>query len=207
MKNVSFQKLRTLFFIALVYWSSSAVRAGELTDAVKADDLKRVQALISGGADVNESGLFGNPLHMAVAKGSVEIARVLIDAGADIEAEGSSGAHPLHTAALGNKTAVTALLIEHGANVDARDSKAMTPLIVSATFGYVKIAGALLEAGADPELEDDASHWRAIHHAAFNGHLEVTELLLSNGVNVNQPNPFRGEENFFGGSSKDHGIT
>ena len=68
--------------------------------------------------------------------------------------------------------------------MDARDSKAMTPLIVSATYGYAEIAGALLDAGADPELEDDA-HWRAIHHVAFNGRLEVTELLLSNGVDVN----------------------
>jgi ankyrin repeat protein len=140
MKNAGFEKLTIVFVVGLVFWSSSAARAGELTDAVKADDPQRIQALISGGADVNELDRFGTPLHMAVARGSVEIARVLIDAGADLEAEGSLGARPLHTAALGNQAAVAALLIERGAEVDTRDSKGMTPLIVAASYGHVEIA-------------------------------------------------------------------
>ena len=73
--------------------------AGELTDAVSANDPVRVNLLLSAGADVNEPSRFGAPIHIASGLGAVAIIDALIFASAGIEAEGRAGVHPLHVAA------------------------------------------------------------------------------------------------------------
>ena len=112
-------------FIVSVWLGTGAACASELLDAVKANDAGRVQAAISAGADINENDVYmGSPLHIAVARGKVEIAKLLLDAGADIEAAAKGSlnkAHPLHIAARVNGVAIAALLIERGAKVDSRD--------------------------------------------------------------------------------------
>ncbi len=197
MNKTRHRNLTIALFVGLACWSSLAARAGELSDAVKADDLQGIQALISSGANVNELDGFGTPLHMAVARGSVEIAKLLIEAGADVEAEtvapSQKKAHPLHTAAYSNRAPVAALLIERGAKVDARDSQGSTPLMIAASSGNTKVAELLLQAGADPLAEDSSDHDTPIYVAAMNGHLDVVKLMLSKGVSVNVQNTHTGE--------------
>lgn len=182
---------------AILIWSGSPVAgAAELHDAVKGDDLQRVRTLISGGANVNELDLFGTPLHMAVARGSVKIADVLIGAGADLEAKAGDNqyeGHPLHTAAAANQVTVADLLVEHGAKVDARDSQGRTPLLVAAAYGHVRIAELLLKSGADPLAEDSRYHRTPIHAASVAGKVEVVMLMLSAGVSINLRNSHSGE--------------
>ncbi|MYA12637.1 MAG: ankyrin repeat domain-containing protein, partial [Gemmatimonadetes bacterium] len=71
-----------------------------VADAAMRDDVEAVRALIAEGADVNAprgDGMTG--LHWAALNGNAEIARMLIDAGADLEAVTRLGAHrPLHVA-------------------------------------------------------------------------------------------------------------
>jgi ankyrin repeat protein len=183
-------------FAVLLWLSSPVAGAAELHDAVKANDLQHVQALISSGANVNELDLYGTPLHIAAARDSVEIAKVLIDAGADLEAEAGGSqnkGHPLHTAAAADQVAVAALLIERGAKVDARDSKGRTPLIVAASYGHAQLAELLLESGADPLEEDTIYRQTPIHAASVAGKVEVVMLVLSAGVNINLRNNHSGE--------------
>ena len=103
-----------LFFVS-VWQGTSAATASELHDAVKADDAGRVQAAIAAGADISETDVYvGSPLHIAVARRSMEIAKLLMDASADIEAPAKGSlkkAHPLHMAARVNGVAIAALLI------------------------------------------------------------------------------------------------
>ncbi len=197
MNKTGRRNLTIALFIGLACWSSPAARAGKLSDAVKADDLQGIQALISSGSNVNELDDFGTPLHMAAARGSVEIVKLLIDAGANVEAEtaapSQNKAHPLHTAAYSNRATVAALLIERGAKVDARDSRGFTPLMIAASSGNTKVAELLLQAGADPLAEDSGDHDIPIYVAAMNGHVDVVKLLLSKGVNVNVQNTHTGE--------------
>ena len=190
----------TRIFIPLLvigWLGVSPVKASELLDAIRADDAQRTQDALSAGADMNETvALLGRPLHVAVARGSVEIAKLLIDAGADVEAEAVKGqkkAHPLHIAASFNRVAVAALLIERGAKVDSRDSQGRTPLMIAASGGQTEIAGLLLQMGADPLAEESEYHDTPIYEAAMNGHLGVVKLMLSKGVNVNLRNTRTGE--------------
>ena len=71
------------------------------------------------------------PLHCAAWKGQVEVARILLDAGAPINdhnQNGHYGTTPLHAAAHGNQRAVAELLVQRGADLKARNLHGRTPL-------------------------------------------------------------------------------
>jgi truncated hemoglobin YjbI len=75
------------------------------------------RALVSAGADVNACGGItkATPLHMAARRGSVEIARALLDCGAAIEARDRNGTTPLQRAINCRRDGVSQLLVERGA--------------------------------------------------------------------------------------------
>lgn len=183
--------------LVLGWLGASPANASELLEAIKADDGGRVQAALLAGADINENDVYmGSPLHVAVARGSVEIVTLLIEAGANVDAEGVGSqrkAHPLHIAARVNGGAVASLLLERGAKVDSRDQEGRTPLTIAASNGQTEIAELLLKAGADPLAEELNYHDTPIYFAAMNGHLDVVKLIVSKGVSVNYRNTHTGE--------------
>ena len=75
-------------------------------------------ALLAAGAQVDGAAdARGNTALMGVCfKGYVEIAQILIDAGADVNRRNGVGQTALMMAALVNKTAIIDLLLEHGAD-------------------------------------------------------------------------------------------
>jgi ankyrin repeat protein len=169
-------------------------RPDDMHDAVNAGDVAHIQALIASGGDVNAPGLFGTPLHLAVATGQTWIASMLIDAGADLAAEGDpANSHPLHLAAFHNKPDVARLLIDRGADLDARDALGRTALTVAAAYGRVAVGETLLAAGSDPFARDTVYRDTPIHWAALSGSIEMVELLLSFGVDINTRSGHNGE--------------
>ncbi|MEO8667137.1 MAG: ankyrin repeat domain-containing protein [Bauldia sp.] len=169
-------------------------RPDTLFDAVSAGDLRRVRELLRGHADPNQSDGSQSALHMAAARGYIAIADVLIDAGADIEAEGEpSRGHPLHTAVMNDRPAIAAFLLDRGAQVDARDGQGRTPLIVAAEFGGgVDIGEGLLSRGADPAAIDRTWGDNVLHYAASVGNVTLAKLLVAHGVDVNARNANNG---------------
>ena len=61
------------------------------------------------------------PLHWAASYNSLDVARLLIDRGAEVDARDEDGRTPLHYAARPSCLDVARLLIEHGANTDGID--------------------------------------------------------------------------------------
>lgn len=89
------------------------------------------------------------PLHLAAWSNATAAARVLIDAGADIDAVILSGWTPLHIAARYDAAETAALLLERGAQLDPRDAEDWTPLHVAVVADALRTGGMLLEHGAD----------------------------------------------------------
>ena len=139
---------------------------------------------------VHQRGWIGDsPLHWPAHNGLVEIVELLLDAGADIEADEVNcyGGKPLHWASEHEPRTVE-LLLKRGANVDARNTKSdsdflgMTPLIMNATQkeDCSEVTELLLAAGADAGARD-ARGRTARDHALNRGNTKIAEVLKSAG--------------------------
>jgi ankyrin repeat protein len=66
------------------------------------------------------------PLGTAATFGAVEVARALLEHGADTEATADHGFTPLQSAAANGNRALVELLLAHGARKDARNERGET---------------------------------------------------------------------------------
>lgn len=67
-------------------------------------------------------------MHCCAYSNSVEVALLLIEAGAEIEPRSNDGWTPLHSAARWNNDAMASLLLSRGANVNSKTIGNLTPL-------------------------------------------------------------------------------
>lgn len=88
------------------------------------------------------------PLHCATEPGS---ARLLLAAGADVNAVSAVGLTPLHAAILQENTGLTRILVEAGANLDIKSDEGVSPLISASELGCTESVRLLAEEGADLE--------------------------------------------------------
>ena len=81
-----------------------------------ADGAKVVHALVGAGAkvDADDGVKHCTPLHMAARRGNVDVAKALLDCGADLAARDTLGATPLRRAINCRKSEVAALLLSRG---------------------------------------------------------------------------------------------
>ena len=133
--------------------------AQELADAAMAGDAESVRRLLT--EDRSLAGEYTDEgwtaLHLA---GSAEIAALLLDAGADINArnlhkEFGPGNSPLSAAVYQDRHEVVKLLIERGADLNQGDNAGWTPLHLAAANGRLETARMLLEAGASTNVRTE----------------------------------------------------
>jgi len=161
--------------------------AGELNDAVRANDPAAVEALLEAGAAIDEfDPMMGQPLHIAVSQGNREITRILIDHDADLEAVSElQGARALHLAAEFGDTATVTLLLDGGARIDSPDDDDRTPLFRAAVAGHTETVSVLLDHGAMIDARETTMGRTALLEASVRGKLEVVSLLVTRGANIN----------------------
>jgi len=81
----------------------------------------------------------------AVFKGDLASVRILLDNGANTEAQDANGLTPLIMAAENNDIAIVKLLLAKGANVSTKDRRGETAMIAAARCGNSEIVTLLLE--------------------------------------------------------------
>ena len=106
-----------------------------------------VQTLLDAGASLAPAVL----RDVALAHGSADLARLLLQANIHVDGRDMTGRTALFHAATNGDCALTALLLQHKANAELRDHRRITPLFVAAVHGAgADVIGLLLSAKADP---------------------------------------------------------
>src|SRR5262245_18340837 len=120
-----------------------------ILEAVAEGDAARVRELIAKGISPNfaDERRF-TPLHVAAEIGNAEIAKLLLDAGAKLEARTVQGVSALHQAIGNNHVDVAELLLDAGANNEARNLGGQRPLHYAAARGHAEALALLLRYGA-----------------------------------------------------------
>ena len=111
-----------------------------LFQAIRNNDLSFLKAELTKGASVDTRDKRGSTLLMhAAAFGSVEAVKLLLDAGADVNAKNSVDASALIWGAA--EAAKARMLIEKGADVNAKSKLGRTPLLVASATAFRVPAG------------------------------------------------------------------
>jgi len=142
------------FFVALVValgLGSALVLPGfrryaqteDLISACVAGDARVVARLLAMGADPNT---YDNGVVLAKTS-STDVARLLLDYGADPDGRPDLHSVPLASAA---SVEMARLLLSHGADPNCADEDGWTPLMHAVSSLQTDLVGALLAAGADP---------------------------------------------------------
>ncbi|KAB5536197.1 hypothetical protein GE09DRAFT_343208 [Coniochaeta sp. 2T2.1] len=127
----------------------------------------------------------------AAKKGTDVVARLLLDAGADIYPRDAQARTPLHIAARAGNEAVLKLLLERNAEMEARDKQGRTPLLTAIhrpleheSDENLAVIEQLLGAGADIEARFGQDDWTPLLLAVHYDLRLVSRLLLDKGADA-----------------------
>ena len=139
--------------------------------------------IVDHSQDVNARG-FGRretPLHVALRRGQVETARVLLKHDADTEARDKWGYSPLEHVAREGHADLAQVLLEHGADANSQDILTCTTLYRASEAGKLTVAQVLLSHGASATALC-MNNETALHRAEDE---EVARLLLQHSADAN----------------------
>jgi ankyrin repeat protein len=126
---------------------------------------------------------YGTPLLLALEKGYLDIARVLLAHGADPNLMDSCAVIPLLKAYSRRNFEGMRLLLEHGANADVEFHPWGVLLHHASSHGKVDVARLLLQHNADANARG-TSNWTPLHWASRRGHAEIVGSLLACGADL-----------------------
>lgn len=148
-------------------------------------DFDLTQRLIVKGANVNIRA-FGDftPLHQVSFSGNLKVAKLLIDHGADPNANGINGTilHEIIYRKLESGTEMAKLLLEGGAKINQKFSYGNTELHLAALNDCADIIPLLVKHGADVNAVNEYGH-TPLYYAARHGHRKAAEALIAAGAN------------------------
>lgn len=175
-----------------------------LFKAVKLNDKNKVEKYLCNGTNVNDKDELGRTaLHWACRRGHLEIVEVLLRYEANTEVKEPVqkrfqfnsvpllpfGNTPLQLAMAYKKIDIVEFLLEHGAEVE-KISEGGTAFwaVLNNFIGVMEI---LLNrgVGVNSPLQQQDEGVCALHLAVEVGHLELCEMLLDSGANINQSGP------------------
>ena len=141
-------------------------------------DIAEVKRLLDSGANPNAEDDEGETaLHWAAINGRLEIAKILLSAGADINAaDNYYGATALIYAARDRHAEIVKLLLSTGTNPNVARDDGTTALMMAVFNKNVEIVKILLTAGANPNATDEDGK-TALYHAEWKRHAEVISIL------------------------------
>lgn len=185
---------RALAWCVIVLLSAVSARAAtsEVADAAMKRNRDAVRSLLQRKVDVNAPQVDGTTaLHWAVRLDDLEMADMLIRAGANVSAANREGVRPLQLAALNGNAAMLRRLLTAGADPNARLSQfGDTALMMAARTGKTDAITVLLESGAQINEKETWGGTTALMWAVSERHPAAVKVLIEHGADVSARSNF-----------------
>ncbi len=159
-----------------------------LLDALKRGDKEAVEILLELGPneiDINDEECGVTPLHLASSIGYIDIIRMLLEKGADINAQDNYGQTPLYYASGQNNVEIVRMLLEGGADIEAKDKSGETVLYQAVRSKNAEMIELLLNRGADIEAKDNSGE-TALDLAARYEYHDIAVMLKQKNMHQEQ---------------------
>ncbi len=153
--------------------------------AVAAGNAPMFQLLLESGAE--KDGLELNSLPLAVyayEKRQKDIAKLLLEKGADVKKTGSRGETLLHSVAAQDDWQFANLVLGYNPDLNARDDTGRTPLLSAIDKSAIRVAGLLMEKGADVNVKDRQGQTSLHYLAAARNATGLMEKAKAAGIRV-----------------------
>lgn len=194
------------FYVSIVLLLMCLLRAGAFPDdqknlfnAVRSGNIAEVKRCLAAGAKINSREIVrtkprlddpsaktetqgDTPLMIASYDGRLEVVKLLLAHGADVNLTGEAGYTPLMHAMRHRHADVAVLLLKNGAKPDQRNENGQTAICFAANENDAALVTLLLDLGADI---NGGTSWTPLMDAAYNGQIDMVKLLLKRGANVN----------------------
>ena len=159
-----------------------------LWEAIKANDIPKVNQVIKNGANVNCQKKWGKrtPLILASHQLHQEIALILLEHGADPFIKDSRTA--LHWAAHGNQPKLLNKLYDAGMDINVTDYHGVTPIHDAVSWGSLKTLNWFISHNADLNHPRRLGKYTPLHMAILYTNAEYVKILIDNGANYQKLN-------------------
>ncbi|KAH6866064.1 ankyrin repeat-containing domain protein, partial [Thelonectria olida] len=124
--------------------------------------------------------MLSKPLPIEAAK----IVQILLDKGADINAQGGHYGNALQAASYTGYEEIVQILVDNGADVNAQGGQNGNALCAASNRGCEKIVQILLDNGADVNAQG-GQNGNALYAASYRRYEKIVQILVDNGADVN----------------------
>ena len=195
LKIIIFLSILILIFFILKLKDLLTPKEKRFLKAAEDGDFKKIKSIID--KEVNIKSLIetkdkenNTALILASKFGYIEVVKILIENGADINAKDNGGTTALMNASTEDdyiNYEICKLLIENGANVNDKDLQGANALIYASTFGNYETVKLLIENGVEINTQNKDGY-TALMEAAISDDEEIVKLLIENGADINIKN-------------------
>jgi ankyrin repeat protein len=171
--------------IVLLCAAAAGAADPRLIEAVKNSDAKTVRALIAQHVDVNAAEADGSTaLHWAAQRDNLEIADLLLAAGANPKAQTRYKISPLFLACTNGSAAIIEHLLNAGVDPNSKDESGQPALMTAALTGKIDAVKLLLSRGANVNTPEPFKGQTALMWAASEGNAGAAAMLIEFGADV-----------------------
>lgn len=170
------KRIYFLHLLLLCFYVSTA-QNNNVFDVARKGTIEEAKQLLKANPKAfnvdNEEGF--SPLTLACYRGNNEVAKLIVENGADINHKSSSGTPLMASIVKGNNDMISFLLLKN-ADVNLTDETGITALMYASMFKNKNAVMLLLQKKAD-KTKIDAKGKTAFEYAVFSGQEEIINLL------------------------------
>ncbi|XP_055683322.1 serine/threonine-protein phosphatase 6 regulatory ankyrin repeat subunit A isoform X2 [Lutzomyia longipalpis] len=127
-------------------------------------------------------------LHLAARRRDVDMVRILVDYGTNVDTRNGDGQTALHIAAAEGDEALVKYFYGVRASASITDNQDRTPMHLAAEYGHANIIEILADKFRASIYERTKDGSTLMHIASLNGHAECATMLFKKGVYLHMPN-------------------